>query len=545
LTVEAIRFKNFMAFRDTDWIDLRAITLLFGRNSSGKSAFIRALRLLKQSLYTSGNNALLFSAEGQVDLGDFFTALHTRPTCADDWDEMEANKMTFAFRCEMTGDGIELVYKRINEYREKHGLKRLFNDEFPNWVELSLQYSCRNDQDGGDVILVGVFVDCPWEGLMDLTGHELFSAERYGTVERYGNEEATVAVVWTDEWIWGSDLNVGAIEEDVEVLSETLALSCDSSFFPTVNVRQDFSGATDTQRGPSIALIEVLLQNLKEEVGNFLDGIEYLGPIRPAPQRLYMLDQHGMKKWEANGLRSWIRFLEETLNIVTGNFMPEDEWYDDLESDKGSLQNGNTELEMTQIDEWVQALNLGEHARASSLNIPNKLGVSSQVFFFKSSTYDDRENLIDVGYGASQVLPIITASVGAKPGSLVIIEQPELHLHPRAQADLADLFIGKQNDETRFLIETHSEHLLLRMRRRIAETTVGEKTAIHHPDFSKRLFSVLFIDREQNKSTVAQVQINELGEMDSPKGFKGFFADDAIEVAKLTRVRLKRQTSKE
>ena len=51
MTVDAFRLKNFMAFRDTGWIELRAITLLFGRNSSGKSAIIRALRLLKQSLY--------------------------------------------------------------------------------------------------------------------------------------------------------------------------------------------------------------------------------------------------------------------------------------------------------------------------------------------------------------------------------------------------------------------------------------------------------------------------------------------------------------
>ena len=50
MTVRAIRLKNFMAFEDTDWLELRPITLLFGRNSSGKSAVIRALRLLKQSL---------------------------------------------------------------------------------------------------------------------------------------------------------------------------------------------------------------------------------------------------------------------------------------------------------------------------------------------------------------------------------------------------------------------------------------------------------------------------------------------------------------
>ena len=59
------------------------------------------------------------------------------------------------------------------------------------------------------------------------------------------------------------------------------------------------------------------------------------------------------------------------------------------------------------------------------------------------------------------MLPIIAQAVLAKPGDTLIIEQPELHLHPRAQAELADLFIAMARNGTRFLIETHSEHLII------------------------------------------------------------------------------------
>jgi predicted ATPase len=60
VTVKAIRLENFMAFSDTDWLELRPITLLFGRNSSGKSVIIRALRLLRQSLDHVSNMLLLY-----------------------------------------------------------------------------------------------------------------------------------------------------------------------------------------------------------------------------------------------------------------------------------------------------------------------------------------------------------------------------------------------------------------------------------------------------------------------------------------------------
>jgi predicted ATPase len=94
-------------------------------------------------------------------------------------------------------------------------------------------------------------------------------------------------------------------------------------------------------------------------------------------------------------------------------------------------------------------------------------------------------DLPDVGFGVSQVLPVLVQCFYAPPGSIVFIEQPELHLHPRAQTELADLFIdavsARESGTPRnvqFVIESHSEHLLQRLQRRIAERTLPpEKVA--------------------------------------------------------------------
>ena len=85
-------------------------------------------------------------------------------------------------------------------------------------------------------------------------------------------------------------------------------------------------------------------------------------------------------------------------------------------------------------------------------------------------------NITDVGFGVSQFLPVLVQCFFAPPGSIIVIEQPEIHLHPAAQAWLADLFIevirswehGSRRD-VQLVVESHSEHFLRRLQRRIAE----------------------------------------------------------------------------
>ncbi|MDI6905257.1 MAG: DUF3696 domain-containing protein [Candidatus Bathyarchaeia archaeon] len=78
-------------------------------------------------------------------------------------------------------------------------------------------------------------------------------------------------------------------------------------------------------------------------------------------------------------------------------------------------------------------------------------------------------NIVDVGFGANTLLPIIAQCFYAPIGSMVMIEQPEVYMHPKMQAMLADLFLDVISYGNQLIIETHSEHLLLRLQRRIAE----------------------------------------------------------------------------
>jgi hypothetical protein len=146
-----------------------------------------------------------------------------------------------------------------------------------------------------------------------------------------------------------------------------------------------------------------------------------------------------------------------------------------------------------------------------------------------------RVNLADSGTGLSQVLPILVqCALDEQRGAdvspaLQIIEEPEMHLHPRAHAELADLYLSTaQATGVRFLIETHSETLLLRLRRRIAE----EK-------YPSSMVAVYVVEQADGVSTVRRVGVDELGDLDDDWP-EGYFSQDYHEVRALASAQMSR-----
>ena len=113
----------------------------------------------------------------------------------------------------------------------------------------------------------------------------------------------------------------------------------------------------------------------------------------------------------------------------------------------------------------------------------------------------DMVNIADVGFGVSQVLPVLVALIVAEPGQLVYLEQPELHLHPRAQVALAQVLADAAKRGVRVVAETHSSLLLL-----------GVQTLIAEGDLSPELVKLHWFSRNKNGVTeVSSVDLDEAG----------------------------------
>lgn len=144
----------------------------------------------------------------------------------------------------------------------------------------------------------------------------------------------------------------------------------------------------------------------------------------------------------------------------------------------------------------------------------------------------------DVGFGISQVLPVLVQLYYAPENSIIIMEQPELHLHPSAQSALADEMIraisARENARPRniqLIIETHSEHFLRRFQRRIAEKKI-----------SQDLFAAYFANNDQIPAILEPLQINLYGEIINWP--KNFFGDINGDIFAQTEAALKDQLSK-
>jgi len=129
-----------------------------------------------------------------------------------------------------------------------------------------------------------------------------------------------------------------------------------------------------------------------------------------------------------------------------------------------------------------------------------------------------RRNLVDVGYGVSQILPIIVDSLGGEKGSTFLLQQPEVHLHPKAQAELASfLAFQAKHQGQRFLIETHSDYLLDRVRADV------RRDGLVKPDD----VSILYFERQDGGVKIHSLEIDRRGNIvNAPPGYRQFFLDE-------------------
>jgi energy-coupling factor transporter ATP-binding protein EcfA2 len=181
---------------------------------------------------------------------------------------------------------------------------------------------------------------------------------------------------------------------------------------------------------------------------------------------------------------------------------------------------------MDAINQWLRSLDRSDTGYELTYDlVPNK-DVSAVRF---TGARDMKRNVVlqlnELGAGFSQLIPVLLACY-QHDESLITIEQPELHLHPALQAELGDVFIsealGRNPDEmaaNQFIIETHSEHILLRILRRIREASIGKETG--KPPITPDDVAVLYVENRGDHSVVYEMPVNHQGELvrDWPGGF--------------------------
>ena len=146
-----------------------------------------------------------------------------------------------------------------------------------------------------------------------------------------------------------------------------------------------------------------------------------------------------------------------------------------------------------------------------------------QIRRFDGPAKGPQRNLIDVGYGVSQVLPIVTELLRQDAPDMFLLQQPEVHLHPRAQAALGSLFCRIASWERQLVIETHSDHLLDRVRMEVRDRNGTLRPGALKPED----VSILYFERGNLKVRIHSVRIDDEGNiLDAPASYRQFFMDE-------------------
>lgn len=252
------------------------------------------------------------------------------------------------------------------------------------------------------------------------------------------------------------------------------------------------------------------VQALDFEQEQLFKSICYLGPLRSKADRVYTWGGNAPEGVGFSGENTVAAILSARNRKI------------------GILKPGAKRASPARPFEEVIALKLKELGLIESFEVEN---ISGQLYrvIIRAKGSNDGVDLPDVGFGISQVLPVLVQCFYAPAGSIILMEQPEIHLHPNAQSALADVMIDVINSrengtdrDIQLVIETHSEHFLRRLQRRIAEDVVPQEKV-----------SAYFANVAKTPATLEPLQIDIFGNIINwPENFFGDEMSDITEQAK-------------
>lgn len=238
-------------------------------------------------------------------------------------------------------------------------------------------------------------------------------------------------------------------------------------------------------------------------VGSFvyqqLSNCEYMGALRTPPDRTYLITGERRGRVGAAG--------EYASNILA------------LDEMRGK---GRKRQIKQIISEWFTKAGM-----ATDIDIV-ALSDRHYEIRFQHPITGEYQNFADVGYGHSQVLPVLVGGYNISPGSTYFIEQPEIHLHPRAQAELGDFLVDLKERGVQTIVETHSEHLVLRLQQYVASGRISPQDI--------RFF---YVHANSERKFIKKMSIDERGVFkDDWPG--GFFPERLAEATAIAKQRAKR-----
>lgn len=453
-----LRVRNFKAWKDTGNIRLAPLTVFFGTNSAGKSSIGQLLLLLKQTSESPDRQRVLQLGDSRtlIDLGTFADVLHNHDVSRSLDVSLEWSP----------AEPMEVVDPLSDSRVSGNSLAfdvTIHADKRGQPAVTAFRHRLRQEEVGKDI---GTDVGKD-------AGKDLLSVgmERRPRDNRFDlvAKDYTLVRQQGRAWPLPDPLRCYGFPDEA------------TAYFQNTAFLSDF----------------VL------ELERLLKGIYYVGPLREFPKRLYLWSGEVPEHVGARG--------ERVIEAILGgsersfNFRPRQRHVPFQELLARRLKS------MGLIHDFV-VKPLAPHRKEYEVLV-------------RTGPRRPEVKLTDVGFGVSQVLPVLVECFYVPRRSIVVFEQPELHLHPKVQSDLADLFIdairAREDNAPRdcqFIIESHSEHFLRRLQRRIAEEKLSKDEA-----------ALYFVEGGGGAARINELQVDAFGNIRNwPDDFFGDEMEDLV-----------------
>ena len=254
-----------------------------------------------------------------------------------------------------------------------------------------------------------------------------------------------------------------------------------------------------------VARLPPVIRETMTDLNNALNEIHYIGALRSSPQRYYLPYSESVPRLDPTG--EFLPYILRDKAVYSSNVCNIPPFT------KGEpIQEPFSKA----LNSWLYYLRTGKEPTQDVINSEIEVRTTSDLIVelrIRSTASRKFHSLADSGFGYSQVLPIIVKGLLAEKGSILLIEQPELHLNPALQVRLADFFIAMVRAKKHILLETHSEHIVNAVRVLTAEDESG--------DLSTKC-GIYFIDTVSDRPLIHELSIQSDGTVpDLPHHFFG------------------------
>lgn len=489
--MESIAVKNYRSISDSKEIEIKPLNIILGKNSAGKSSFVRLFPLMKQTIERKTSEPLLWYGD-YVDFGDFKNTVSRQNSDAP-------IEISFSIKVkkgfykhmrsqEKSGECISRVELSINEkciekvkisfYDQSIILKIDKNNKATIIINgedsLCVSQDITTSRDIGDLI--------PNLVTKDLGVNEFsFSSSKFvlDIMSRFYRKIYDIKSKNITKDFWDFRINYLPPEINNPFLSREELLKGLQSINPKKfrKYRIDWKRFESINNDLLVIKISTIIARINSTIEYDLNEISYLKPIRAMVNRYYRVQGISIDELDSDG---------SNLPMILKNMKS-----DQLKS-----------FEKWTNEKFGVAFSVMQYEGHVSLVV--KSGVNHDII----------TNVADTGYGYSQILPIIMLLwkvhnrevAGFRKEKTIIIEQPELHLHPAYQAKMMDLFVQiiseseKEGIKINIILETHSETIINRI-----GTLVSEKR------INNQKVNILIFDKEKDETVITARSFNEDG----------------------------------